>query len=526
MSVARGAGLRGRAAGLPAVELRSGLWFAAALLAACVLPVLLYLPFMAEPFSRDEAFYAVAARDMLDGAVPYRDFLDNKPPLLFGWYALSFVVFGENVWAPRLLVALMASAATYCVYLNGRLLFSRNAGLIAAGAFGLSIGLAQFETNANAEYFMLFPMTLSLLAFVLADKTGNDAWYLLAGAAGGATILTKTIYAIPMAFLFALAIYRRREGMPGWRPWLAWATWRGPLYMIGGSLLTLTVVLVPLVRAGAAWEMVNALTYYSMIYSEHASLLMRLGFAAKSPVYLLLLAGPWLLLAMMGAWALLRGEGRREGVLLVGWFGANMLSIFAVGRYYDHYYAVMLAPMALLIPAGVAVAARNYRTVPGQIFIAVIIPLSLMTPLVQTLNIYAHRTPEARQAAKFDAGSTVLWEHQADELGLWLKERTSPEDSIWNFGFQSGIYFGADRMSPTRFYFDHAFGLDGDYEAEAIADLSADPPLYIADSAVHEEENPLNYYSQPVSDWIKENYDFVGRVYFADVYRLRGDHGD
>jgi len=525
MSLARDAGIGGRTAQLPTAGLRIGPWFSVALVAVCALPVLLFLPFLAEPFSRDEAFYAVAARDTLNGAIPYQDFLDNKPPLIFAWYGLSFLLFGETTWAPRLLVALMASAATFCVYLNGRLLFTRNQGLIAAAAFALSIGLAQFETNANAEYFMLLPMTAGLLAFNLADRTGSDAWYLLAGFAGGATILTKTIYAIPMAFLLFLAVHRRREGLPGWQQLLAWATWRGPLYMVAGSLLSLALVSLPLLVEGAFFDMVNALTYYSAIYSGHASLLMRLGFAVKSPMYLLLLAGPWLVLAMIGAWALLRGEGRRDGVLLFGWFAANMVSIFAVGRYYDHYYAVMLAPMALLIPAGVDLVARNARRIPGQAFIAIGIPLLLMTPLVQTLQIYMRSTPESRQAAKFDATGTVLWEHQADDLGLWLKERTSEDDRIWNFGFQPGIYFAAERQSPTRFYFDHAFGLYEEYEREAINELEAKPPLYIVDSSVYEEANPLNYYSQPVADWIKDNYDYLGKMYFADVYRLRGDDG-
>jgi hypothetical protein len=285
------------------------------------------------------------------------------------------------------------------------------------------------------------------------------------------------------------------------------------------------MVSLPLIVQGAFLDMINALTYYSAIYSGHASLLMRLGFAAKSPMYLLLLAGPWLVLAMIGAWALLRGEGRREGILLFGWFAANLVSIFAVGRYYDHYYAVMLAPMALLIPAGVAILARNARRIPGQAFIAIGIPLLLMTPLVQTLQIYVRSTPESRQAAKFDATGTVLWEHQADDLGLWLKERTSSEDAIWNLGFQPGIYFAAERQSPTRFYFDHAFGLDESYEQEAIDELTASPPIYIADSAVYEEANPLNSYSETVSDWVNENYDYVGKVYFADVYKWKEDRG-
>ncbi len=129
-----------------------------ALIAAiCAIPVVLYLPFLAEPFMRDEGFYAAVAQQLLDGGIPYRDAFDNKPPLVFAWYALSFLMFGEHIWAPRLLVSLLLAATTLLVYLQGRLLFGRPAGLLAALAFALSIGLAVFETNANTEYFMLLP---------------------------------------------------------------------------------------------------------------------------------------------------------------------------------------------------------------------------------------------------------------------------------------------------------------------------------------------------------------------------------
>ena len=80
--------------------------------AICAIPVALYIPFLTEPLFRDEGFYAAVAQQLLDGGIPYRDAFDNKPPLVFVWYALSFAMFGENVWAPRLLVSLLLAATT------------------------------------------------------------------------------------------------------------------------------------------------------------------------------------------------------------------------------------------------------------------------------------------------------------------------------------------------------------------------------------------------------------------------------
>src|SRR3990172_12189024 len=109
-----------------------------ALILLCLLPVLLYLPVLGTPFERDESVYATIARGLLNGDVPYRDLFDNKPPLVFGWYALSFVLFGENDVAPRLVAALLLSLTTLALFAEARLLFSRRVAYLAAAAFALS----------------------------------------------------------------------------------------------------------------------------------------------------------------------------------------------------------------------------------------------------------------------------------------------------------------------------------------------------------------------------------------------------
>src|SRR3989442_11904289 len=123
-------------------------------IAIALIPVLLYLPFLNEPFDRDEGFYAAVGQLILDGDLPYRHAFDNHPPVIFGWFAISFALFGEHLWAPRLLVSLLLSVTTVLVYVQARVLFSGREALIAAFAFASSIGISRFHTNANTEYFI------------------------------------------------------------------------------------------------------------------------------------------------------------------------------------------------------------------------------------------------------------------------------------------------------------------------------------------------------------------------------------
>src|SRR5207247_9342237 len=75
------------------------------LVVLCLIPILLYLPVMVSPLERDEGVYATIAQRLLRGDVPYRDLFDNKPPIVYGWYAFSFLVFGEGVAATRIVTA-------------------------------------------------------------------------------------------------------------------------------------------------------------------------------------------------------------------------------------------------------------------------------------------------------------------------------------------------------------------------------------------------------------------------------------
>ena len=63
-----------------------------ALIAAiCAIPVVLFIPFLTEPFFRDEGFFAAAAQRILDGGIPYRDAFD-KPLLPYFLIAVGLII--------------------------------------------------------------------------------------------------------------------------------------------------------------------------------------------------------------------------------------------------------------------------------------------------------------------------------------------------------------------------------------------------------------------------------------------------
>lgn len=505
---------------LPAA--RAGSLRAALLLAAiCSLPILLYIPFLLEPFMRDEGFYATVAQILLDGGVPYRDAFDNKPPLIFGWFSLSFLMFGETVWAPRLLAAICLSATTALVYAQGRLVYSHAGGLIAALAFALSIGIADYQTNANTEYFLVLPMVAALVTFTMGRRTGAWYWFAASGMLSGLAIMTKQVAGFNFLALLAVpAIEAVVSG--GWRSLASRAVARQVAPMLAGCTAALVAVVAPFVAAGALWDFVEAVFVYAVNYSSGSTMEQKLNALLFAPIYVMLTAGPWVLLAGLGV-AYMRQRGRSaDQRVLVLWLAACVLGVGATGRFYDHYFVQALPAMALLAPAGVFLLKDHWHRGAARVAAMWLLPVSAALPLLLAISVYTQPTPEARHEQKYGYGLGAL-ENSSQELAEYVASITAEDDLVYNLGFQSELYFYADRAAPTRYLFDDPFGVDRKHEEAALADLRRTPPRIVIDSAAHERQSrrASNYYPVLIKGFIDENYDYLGRFYYADLYRLK-----
>ncbi|MEX0683102.1 MAG: glycosyltransferase family 39 protein [Dehalococcoidia bacterium] len=493
-----------------------------ALIAAiCAIPVVLYLPFLTEPLFRDEGLYATVAQMMLDGKIPYRDAFDNKPPMIFGWYATSFMMFGEHVWAPRLLASLLLSGATFLMYLEGKLLFSHRAGLAAALALACSFGLATLEMSANTEAFMIPPLVGALYCFSMGQKTSLPGWYAAAGFLSGIAIATKHISLFVFVLYVALLAWPLvRAG--GWRELRTVAFRDSGGALIGGCLVAFVAVVAPFAATGTLPELFEATVVYTVMYVGDGAMSDKIGMLLDSPTYVTVAFGPLLPLGLLGILQITKSGATGHRPLVLGWLAANWLGIIAAGRFYDHYYTTLLAPMALLAPLGV-IFIRNHWSHPIiRLGMPAAIGLLAAATFSQNADVYLRETPEARHIAKYADDDRAAWENEGPAFGHWLNKNTEPGETIYNLGFQSELYFYADRKSPTRFIMDRPFWTNHSYIDEALEDLQANPPAYIIDSAVYEGWTTESLYTPDIEAWLAANYRYMGKVYYAGVYERNG----
>jgi len=485
------------------------------LAAVCALPVLLYLPLLHEPLSRDEGFYAAVGQLILRGDLPYRDAFDNKPPLVFGWYALSFLIFGENDWAPRLMAAVLLSVTTILVHIQARMLFSRREALLAAFAFALSTGLAGFGSNANTEYFMLAPLVGGLVTFTLGHQTGRPQWFLLSGFLNGMAVMTKEVSLFNLGFLVLWTLY------PAWRGELSRRHVAAVGLLFLGCSLAVALIVLPFVFLGAFTDFWDAAVVYTLHYVGANSPVTRLIGLVNVFVFPASYGGPWVALTLLGFIYLMRGQDRWRW-LPAGWLVASVLGIVFLGRLYAHYYVHLLPAFSLIVPFGIRFLRHKWKVAPAR--------AAAFTGLVGVLaagaiflngQVYLHPSVEEGNLAALTHDYQEHWYLASPALSRYIANNTSPGDRVYNLGFQSELYFYADRRSPTRYLFDHLFVADARLVESALHDLRNQPPALIIDSARYGPSDTHEYDRSGFDRFLTDRYEYLGKMYYADVYRLK-----
>ncbi|MCP5462885.1 MAG: hypothetical protein H7A34_06900 [bacterium] len=100
------------------------------------------------------------------------------------------------------------------------------------------------------------------------------------------------------------------------------------------------------------------------------------------------------------------------------------------------------------------------------------------------------------------------------ELGIWLKEHTSPDDRIFVFSKPAGILMTySERRSPSR-HFTRMFSRVEYIIEETVNDLSKNLPKYIIFKPARTENATW------FLDFLKPRYTYVDTFYGYDVYIL------
>ena len=162
------------------------------------------------PLDPDEGAYAVASRLVLDGEVPYRDFVFTQMPLLPFVYGAWTWIAGESWGALRALSELLALATALLLVVLVTRRFGRTYGLLAAVVYPLTTGVYSWHTTVKTYSLSTFLLFSAFAVLAWVDRPSSRRW-LAAGLLCALSIDVRLLFlaAVP-AFLVAAGRHRLR----------------------------------------------------------------------------------------------------------------------------------------------------------------------------------------------------------------------------------------------------------------------------------------------------------------------------
>ncbi|MBN2576555.1 MAG: hypothetical protein JXP73_18470 [Deltaproteobacteria bacterium] len=428
--------------------------------ATFALGVLLRLPTFSRPLlSDDEAIYATTADALVRGDLLYRDVVDHKPPLVYHVYRAGFAWLGHyNTHGAHALVILSVLLAAGLL-----LAIRRRESPVAAEGLAAAFLFLVFSTTwhdydslaANCELFLLAPQTAAawlLLRDLGKPAPGAPASHLAVGLLIGVCALFK---------YQGLTFLGVSIGMLGWWVFLGRASWSRAAIL---ALLQTVAALVPaalyLAWCAAAGNADAAVYWFRFNFSYVGAGLAGLAALARGLRRLGLVGGAALVPYALGISAAFAtaagvvrsirrrwhggrssdtGEPAPSAVLGLLWLVTSASAVAAGGRFFGHYFHLILAPLCLLaapVFCRLWNDRRSYR-----------VALSVLCAL-PALFFFALATVGRPLAAALDER-----EPPYEGVASRIAALTAPEERIFVWGNSPQLYVLARRPMGARFSF-------------------------------------------------------------------------
>lgn len=510
------------------------------LLIAALAIFLLRVPGLYQPIlDMDESVFSEFANIMLNGGLPYIDTVDNKPPAMYGFFALIYACFGTgNLIAVHLVTTLLVAATAGMLYRIARLFTSFSTGAAAVLFFIFLTHIHEPKYISTNGETLINLLLVSSIYFYLANRFRPFSFLrsLTAGLLLGTAVLTSYkagIVALLFIFdMFLLAIHKKDNGTPG--PAAANGIKN---FLITGlsSLLPVAAALFIFYNNGALRDFLYWGFTYNFGYIESGAK----SFSVIQPLLRTLIfsamASPLLYIMVKGS--VLRRQadlqesdpGKYYYIFSAAWLILSLVAVLQGGRCYSHYY-IQLAPPLALLAAPLVHYFYQGRQREKKILTAAFCILILIAAMARINIRYTYQLVHYpnRQA------ETAL-----EAAGKYIKDKTADNETIYAWGWATPVYHYAKRRSASRFLISdyisgRIFGtgnhssLVNKKETMApmkelfISDLKKNRPAYIIDTS------PAGFYGYdrfPLSDFpamqtiIKKEYSLEVTIQGMKLYR-------
>lgn len=422
------------------------------LIGVVLLFIILRIPSLVEPdWYGDEGIYQVIGRALHENRLLYRDIWDNKPPLLYLYYAM---VKGDMFLA-RLMSLIFGIGAVIAFFFAAKTLFyKKNISLyLSTFIFAFLFGIPLLEGNiANAENFMLFPILLSLFFVLHLNSKSKIITPILIGGFLSIAFLTKIVAIFDLgAFLVILFIIRfynkplvdvKKHFLS--RPIEFIKILKQEVIILISFLFPIVVTIIFFVLQGSLSDFLKASFAQNIGYVGYGNYFL-------IPQGLLILKFLALFLGVFLV-TIFRKKIGIAGIVIYTWLIFSTFNAFFSGRPYTHYVLVFLPSFCLLV--GLLFAARK------QIILNIFITVFLVVLFKVNFTYYTKIIPYYRNYFDFVMGDKSVKQYQSFfdnntprnyELSEFLKMNTQKGEGIFLLSDSSTIYYLTKKLPPGRY---------------------------------------------------------------------------
>jgi hypothetical protein len=423
------------------------------------------LNYITAPLANDESIYTYLGKVAMQGGIPYIDFYEMKPPLLFYIYGFVGLLFGSasGIHIASIIVTLALSLLIYKITSQK---FGFEASFLSACLFFWMYSSPYiFGNYLQSEHFVnLFNL---LAIFFIYQQEMNTKNIFIAGIFLGLAFLIKQTALFFLPPLIILCSIQNKS-------FSKFIT--DSLKLIGSFLVPVIIAFVVVLAAGG---LKDAKFWLIDFPSEYAS-----STTIEDKFYFLRLFGTQIIGFQYILWAhvlcavlvLLFRIKNRSNIYFLSFLFFSVLSIIPGFRYYGHYWLLIIPAAAICLAYLIEMALTNlsYKNIFLSIF-----SLLMVIQLSENSKIFFSGNPD-KEISNIHYGQ---YHDIIKDIGIYLNKTLKPNDDLMVLGAIPQIYIYTDKIACTRHVWQPMLNYSNAktiaMRQEMMSDLEKSKPKYV-----------------------------------------------
>ncbi|MBP6399240.1 MAG: glycosyltransferase family 39 protein [Saprospiraceae bacterium] len=417
-------------------------WFAGSgLLLGVLAGVALFLSlssrlfFLDEPMSRDEGAYAYLGKMAMNGELPYVDFYEMKPPLLYYLYGIGGVIFGTGDTGLRLFALFLIMVSSSLIFLIVKRFYSPSSGILSAAVFSfLSLNLYTMGFTMVAEHLVNVFILASILVGLQLQNSPKTIGWALSGLLLGIAVLVKQVAVVFVPMVLFL-IFNAELKTKQYRL-------KSIIIYGAGMALTIGIVLLLVGLMGDFDEMIYWLIEYPLQYTSSVD--NKEGMFYLKQFLSRILAFSPLVFGLISISVLLSLIDFKSATIKWLWIylACGFLSLIPGLRFYGQYWILLMPVLSIFLANGV-VFLQKRASAAGVLFGSMVCVLIFME--LGFKQNYYYNTGLSRPITKLYSNNPFK---AIRELSTYLKSKMTDKDQLLVLGSEPQIYLYTGKKAP------------------------------------------------------------------------------